>query len=102
MLGECLKIVDLECEMGDIRAHFNRTAGIKLTDLDLFLAARGFEENEFGASWGFRTMDLFETEYVLIERNSFIQVGYSIAGMKEFLNHRLENWHKWIAPAINS
>jgi hypothetical protein len=74
--------------MSDIRAHVNRPAAIELTNLNLFLAVRGFEEDEFGASWGLRTMDLFETKYVLIERNSFIQVGYSIPGMKEFLNHR--------------
>ena len=102
MLRECLKIIDLEREMGNIRANVDRAAAIELTYFDLFVAPRGFEENEFGASGGFRTMDLFETKYVLIERDSFIQVGYSIPGMKEFLNHRLENWHKWIASAINS
>ena len=102
MLGECLKIIDLECEMGDIRAHIHRAAAIELTNFDLFFALRGFEEDEFGAAGGFRTMDLFETKYVFIERNSFIQIGYSIPGVKEFLNHTLENWHKWIAWAINS
>ena len=88
MLRECLEIVDLECEMGDIGSHVNWPAAVELTNLNLFLAVWGFEEDEFGASWGLRTMDLFETKYVLIERNSFIQVGYSIPGMKEFLNHR--------------
>ena len=102
MLGECFKIVDLKCQVGDIRADVNRAAAIELAYFDLFFALRGFEEDEFRAAWGFQTVDLFETKYVFIERNSFIQIGYSIPGVKEFLNHTLENWHKWIAWAINS
>jgi hypothetical protein len=102
MLRKCLNVVDLKCEMSDVRADVDRTAAIEFTNLDLFIASWRLEEDEFGAAWGFRTMGLFETEYVLIEGHSFLQVGYSIPGVQEFLNHRLENWHKWIARANNS
>ena len=47
MFGECFNIIHLEGKVRYIRTNVDGTAPIELADLDLFLTARSFEEDEF-------------------------------------------------------
>src|SRR5437764_14776955 len=50
MLAKFGEVIDLEREVSEIGLDLDGAAGGKITNLDQLFAARGLEENEFGAA----------------------------------------------------
>src|ERR1700736_2908325 len=90
VFGERFEIVHFECEVRDIRTHVYGTAPIELADLDLFITARGFEEDQFRTARRLRTVGFFQSKHVLVKMDSLVQIRNSVTGVKELVYHRLE------------
>src|SRR5215471_17445974 len=52
VLGELVQVVDLKCEVRKIGADDNRAASVEFADLNLFIAARWFQEDELRPASG--------------------------------------------------
>src|SRR5436305_15251956 len=68
---ELLDVVHFESEVSQIGAHHDRTAFIKLADLDLFLAVRRFQENQLRATAGSLAPEFLEPENVAVKETVF-------------------------------
>src|SRR5205814_2180595 len=83
---ELLDVVHFESEVSQIGAHHDRTAFIKLADLDFFLAFRRFQENQLRAAAGSLAADFLEPENVAVKGNRLLQVGDAITRVQELLD----------------
>jgi hypothetical protein len=91
MARKGLDVVDFKRQVRQIGSYLDRSAGIKLADLDKFLALRRLEENQLRATSAGDAPDLFEPKHVLVEVNGLIEVGDAVARVIQFLNHTHES-----------
>ena len=85
--GKGFKIGDLKGEMGKVGADLDRAAGAVFADLDLLLALRGLEKDEFRAAATLAATDFGEAEDITVKPNGLFEVLNAVTGVEELRNH---------------
>src|ERR1700676_2152640 len=78
---ECIEIVPFEGQMRQVGANNDRAALIELTDLNLLLALRRFEEDQLRAATGSVPTDFLQTEHIPVEGDCLLQVFHAITSV---------------------
>ena len=84
---ERLDVVDLEGEMGQIRAHDHGTALVEFADLDFFVAPGRFEENQLRTATRRMPPRFLESQNVPVKRDRFFQVRDAIPRVEKLFDH---------------
>jgi hypothetical protein len=88
MFGKRLQIVDLKCKVSKIGANLNRTARVKLADLNQLLTARRFKKDELRSTRRGMPLYLFKAKHVLVKMNRLLQIVDAVTSVKEASDHR--------------
>src|SRR6266581_5111525 len=94
---EVLEAVHFERQMSQIRLHLYRTACRKAAQLNEFLAAGSFHEDQLRTARRFVSPHFLKPEDIFVELNRRFQVIDSITCMQQFLGlaHDSQNSSEW-------
>src|SRR5437879_10820429 len=75
--------------MSQVRTNDHRAALVEFAKLDLLFAFGCLEKNQLRAAPGRMPSRFLKSEHVLIKRHRLLQVFHPVAGVQQFLDHRV-------------
>ena len=90
VFAEFFEVVHFEGQMCQVRLHLHRAARREAAKLNLFLALRRFEEDQFRAARRFVPAQFLQAEHVLVKFHGLFQIVHAIARVQKFSRFHCE------------
>ena len=84
---ECVEVLHLEGQVGQIRPDDHRTTSIEFANLEEFLAARSLQEDKLRATPAGAAADFLQSKDAGVKEKGLVEIGDPVAGVKEAFNH---------------